>query len=83
LGRTPVGGRGSPGIVRDFHKSDVEGVEFSALIMLSATSISQPKDSRSHKHSKLQNRKHESYSRATQEPFFPVYTDTDKAVALF
>jgi len=37
---------GSLGIVRDFHKSDGEGVEFSALIMLSATSISQPKDTR-------------------------------------
>jgi hypothetical protein len=85
LGRGPdrEGGTSSLGIVRDFHKSDVEGVEFSALIMLAATSISHPKDSPSPKHSNLQNGKHKSYFRATQAPFFPVYTDTGKVVTLF
>jgi hypothetical protein len=51
--------------------------------MLSATSISQPKDSRSPKHSDLQKGKYKSYFPATQAPFFPVYTDTGKVVALF
>ena len=70
-------------IVRDFHKYDGEGVEFSVLIMLSGTSISQPTDSHSLKHSNLQNGKRKCYFQATQVHFCPVHTDTGKVVISF